>query len=408
MNSEVNKCLGCPMPQCEKGCPLHNHIRDFIKAYKEGDPNKARAIIALENPFPYLTSRICAFKDQCEGNCIKNKINDPIKVQKIERELSAIDLKLVKKPANFKKVAVIGAGASGMAISKLLALEGFSVTLFDKEDFSGGTLQTGIPAFRLERKYILKAIVELEELGVNFSLGQNLNAANVISLKKEYDRIVIATGTMATNKMNIKGEENSLDGLRLLYDLNILHKEAEYKKYQKALVVGGGNVALDCALSLKRIIKDVSIIYRRSIKEMPANKEEVAEAIAQGIELIELNNPVKVDKDGVMAIKMVLGEKDASGRASFHPVANSEHFIKADLVVMAIGQKVKTEDLEGFTLDNKGRLAVSDNYETSINGIYACGDVVNGPSNVANAFQSAKECFKGIMESYTCLRSRNT
>ena len=295
-----------------------------------------------------------------------------------------------------------------MAISKLLALEGFSVTLFDKEDFSGGTLQTGIPAFRLERKYILKAIVELEELGVNFSLGQNLNAAKIISLKKEYDRIVIATGTMATNKMNIKGEENSLDGLRLLYDLNILHKEAEYKKHQKALVVGGGNVALDCALSLKRIIKDVSIIYRRSIKEMPANKEEVAEAIAQGIELIELNNPVKVDKDGVMAIKMVLGEKDASGRASFHPVANSEHFIKADLVVMAIGQRVKAEDFEGFTLDNKGRLAVSDNYETSINGIYACGDVVNGPSNVANAFQSAKECFKGIMESYACLRSRNT
>ena len=174
------------------------------------------------------------------------------------------------------------------------------------------------------------------------------------------------------------------------------------------MVVGGGNVALDCALSLKRIIKDVSIIYRRSIKEMPANKEEVAEAIAQGIELIELNNPVKVDKDGVMAIKMELGEKDASGRASFHPVANSEHFVKADLVVMAIGQRVKAEDLEGFTLDNKGRLAVSDNYETSINGIYACGDVVNGPSNVANAFQSAKECFKGIMESYACLKSRNT
>ncbi len=398
MLNEAKKCLACLKPFCESGCPLHNHIRDFIQAYKAGDILTARQIVAKENPFPYLTSRICAFEKQCRGHCVKNHQNDPVHVGLIERSIAEYDLPWQTKADNGKKIAVIGSGVAGLTIAKLALIEGYKVDIYDREKFAGGTVLTGIPEYRLDRKYVLKAVNEIKELGGKFILGQSFFAEMLDRYLTEYDRVVLSLGTMAANRMGIVNEEKAADGLKVLYDLNILNKAEKYRGYRKIHVVGGGNVALDCARSLKRIADEVTIVYRRTRQQMPANESEIIEALSEGVKIMELTNPYEVRDDGFYADQMVLGETDASGRPAFKKVEGSGHFVPSDLLVMAIGQKVKTADLNGIQLDQRQRIAVNDHYETSIKRVYACGDCVSGASNVASAIQSAKECFKGMTE----------
>lgn len=398
MLNEANKCLACLKPFCESGCPLHNHIRDFIKAYKEGDFLTARQIVAKENPFPYLTSRICAYERQCMGHCVKNHQNDPVHVGLIELAIAEHDLPLKAKKRNGRKIAVIGSGVAGLTVAKLALIEGYEVDVYDREKFAGGTIMTGIPDYRLDRKYIDKAVGEIAALGGNYILGQKFSADVLEKYLTEYDKVVLALGTMSANRMGITNEEKAADGLKVLYDLNVLNDSAKYRSYRKIHVVGGGNVALDCARSLKRIVDEVTIVYRRSCQQMPANKTEITEALSEGVTIMELTNPYKLTDGGFFADRMALGETDASGRPSFIRIEGSSHFVASDLLVMAIGQKVKTEDINGIELDQRQHIAVNDRYETSIKRVYACGDCVSGASNAANAIQSAKACFRGMME----------
>ena len=400
----VNECLGCKLPFCEKGCPLHNDIRDFIKALKENDINLAKAILYNKNPFPYICSRVCAHEKQCRGNCVKNRLGKAVDVPMIEKYLSEETYEMSKAETNGLKIAIIGSGIGSLALAKLLSLNGCAVDIYERENYIGGTILSGIPAYRLERKYITRAIDEVKALGVNFFLNTDIlkNEGIKALFAKGYDKVVLAIGAMKSNHMGIKNEEYTCDGLKLLHDFNILNQGDKYRNYQRAIVVGGGNVAMDCARSLKRVMGDVSIIYRRSIKEMPANAVEIKEAIAEGVKIIELANPKEVVYEGkvvgVKAIKMELGEVDDSGRASFKEIPNSEEIIPCDLLVMAIGQKIENELADVVEYNERGRIAINDKHMTSYPNVYAIGDCVLGPSSVAHTINDAKECFKCIME----------
>lgn len=392
----ADKCLGCLKPSCEIACPLHNRIRDFILEVKKGDIIKAREILDETSPFPYICSNICDYNRQCFGNCIRNKMNDPVYVYEIEKEIAKIDIDYKIKPSNNQKIAIIGSGVGGLSIAKLLRIDGFDVDIYEKENFIGGTVKSGIPSFRLDPKLLEKMINEVRDLGVNFILNQTYpNDFDIKSLKvKGYHKIIFACGAMKSNKARVINGEYAIDGLKFLYDLNINHHHNNYKKYNKAFIVGGGNVAMDCAFSLKRIIDDVTIIYRRSISEMPANKDEIEDAIKLGIKIVELKNPKElvIENDKLIGFKaevLKLGEKDQSGRASFSVIEGLEEYYEADILINAIGQKVDISDNE-LTLTPWGTIDIDDEFKTNINDVYAIGDVTSGPSNVARVMYDAK------------------
>ena len=406
MRELAKQCLSCKNPFCEKGCPLHNHIRDFIACVKNEEFLKAREIIDIENPFPYICSRVCAFEKQCVGNCIKNRMGKPVPVYMIERELSEIELTYTKKAMRETKIAIIGGGIVGLVAAKLLLIEGFEVHLFEKENYLGGTMISGIPAYRLDRKYVDRAIKEVIDLGLNVHYNISMpEDIDIAKLKADgFDKIILGLGAMGSNMMGIENEEYAVDGLKLLYDLNVLNDVDKYRVYKNAVVVGGGNVAMDCARSLAHHLEHVTIIYRRSINEMPANKVEIDEACEEGVSLFELHNPTRVLVEdncvkGIEAVTMQLGEKDESGRASFSAIKGSETNYDFDLVVMAIGQKVLAKIDDNLELDRRGRVIINEQYETSIKDVYSAGDCVIGPSSISHAIQSAKEMVNAILES---------
>lgn len=392
----IKECLSCPNPLCEKGCPVGNKIRDFIKALKEDDLNEAQDILYRENPYPQITCRVCAYEKQCEGHCVKHFKGQPVLVHEIEKYISDnSEYKYQIKESNGRKIAIIGAGIASLSLAKLLLIDGYSVDIYEREKFIGGAIETGIPPFRFDHSFLKNIYDELIEFKANFYFNTVIpKDIDIKDLLKRYDRVVIATGARKENKMNIEGEEYSLSGLKVLYDLNVLNRHKDYA-YGKALVVGGGNVAIDVARSLKRIVKDVTIIYRRSEKEMPANLSEITEAKKDGIVLNTLSNPTKIVKnsDGsleVSLVKMELGEKDASGRASVTVKEDSEYTVSTDLIVMAIGQKYLPlyEDMK------------IDNHITSYDRVYAVGDANIGPSTVSHCIGDAKKLKELIDSSF--------
>lgn len=389
----VKECLSCPNPLCEKGCPVGNKIRDFIKALKEDDLNKAGEILYGENPFPAITSRVCAYEKQCEGHCVKHFKGQAVVVHEIEKYISdRIKDKYTVKAYNGRKIAIVGAGISALALSKLLAIDGYSIDIYEKEDFIGGAIATGIPEFRFKHEYLNDIYEELLNLGINFKFHRELGRdIDIHDLMNYYDRVVIATGASLENNLRIEGEDLAVSGLNLLYDLNILNKQKEYA-CKSAMVVGGGNVAIDVARSLKRFIPEVTIVYRRSEKEMPANLSEIELCKKEDINFSFQTSPVKIEarEDGydVTLIKMELGDKDESGRASFKAIANSEYHAHSDLIVACIGQKFKKiySDMEVYK------------YETSYPNVYIVGDANIGASTVSHCIGDAKK-LKTIIDS---------
>lgn len=392
-------CLSCSNPFCEKHCPLHNRISDIIKEIKKGDYLKAREILDETSPFPYICSRVCNYEKQCYGNCVKNCMNTPVKVYEIEKILSEIELTHVVKKKNGIRIAIIGAGVSGLAMAKILSIKGYEVHVFEKENFIGGTIYTGIPEYRLDRSYIKRIEDEMQDLNVNIHLNTKYpKDIDIQRLKDEgYEKIIFAIGNTVSNRMNLENDKHALNGLDVLYDLNVCHKQSDYSKYDSALVVGGGNVAFDCARSLKRIIEKVTIVYRRSIKEMPANRDEIDAALNEGVIIKELVNPCRIDVEGdhycVKCQKMRLNGIGDDGRSLFEVIEDDYEYLDTGLFVMVIGQKTEKYD-DGLTRDRSNNILTDDLYGTDIDGVYAIGDCVSGPSNVAQAIYNARRCIE--------------
>jgi len=409
---EANRCLQCPNPLCETGCPVGIKIKDFIKEIKGKNFKKAAEIIKQDNYLPAVCGRVCPQETQCEAKCIMK--NTPIAIGHLERFAADYEEKTettIEK--NNKKVAIIGSGPAGLTCAGELAKAGFEVSIYEAFHKPGGVLVFGIPSFRLPRKTVNKEIDYIKELGVkivtNYVIGRTLSMKD---LQKDFDAIFVSTGAGLPHFLGIPGE--NLNGVltanEYLSRVNLMdaNKFPEYKTPVKVgkhtVVIGGGNVAMDAARVAKRLGSKVTIVYRRTQNEMPARDEEIKHAIEEGIDITELTQPIEITGEkivqGIKCIKMQLGEKDESGRCSVSKIENSEFEMECDVIIASVGQGLnplflRTTDIER---GKKGVVIVNDNLETSIPCVYAGGDVVSGASTVINAMRDGKKAAKAIIE----------
>lgn len=301
---------------------------------------------------------------------------------------------------NKHKIAIIGAGPAGYTLAQeLVKLNDYQIDIFDKEASIGGAIYTGIPQYRMPKTFLDKAYTGLVDAGVTFHFNTNIDAEKYAQLKKEYDRVVVAIGAQVENTFGFETGNGLYAGLTLLYDLNIHQNAENYKKYHHAIVWGGGNVAMDCARSLIRIIDKVTVVYRRSEEEMPASKGEIRDARNEGVQFNFLENIKEILHDengqvtGAKVVRMELGEPDESGRRSTHEVVGSDYEEKADLIVMAIGQKVDFTVLDAALTYGEGHLSTEEN-------VYIIGDAKTGPKTIGSAVLEGKALAKEIAESF--------
>lgn len=289
-----------------------------------------------------------------------------------------------------KKIAVIGAGPAGYTAAQELSKNGYTVDIYDKEDRLGGAIYTGIPEYRMSKIFLDKVFASMkEDKNITFHFNTKIDCERFEGLRKNYDKVLVATGAQIENTYGFEPGNGLYAGLTLLYDLNIRGNHEYYKKYKKAMVWGGGNVAMDCARSLVRIIDDVSVVYRRSEEEITANKSEIRDARNENVKFNFLCNVKRVLRDksdavtGAQLIRQELGEPDASGRRSPQSVPGSEFNIDADIIVMAIGQKV---DLSELAED----LKITENYRTTLENVFIAGDANVGPATIGKALMEGR------------------
>lgn len=394
----ANYCLSCPVPRCQTGCPTGNHIRDFIKAMKTNDLDLAAKTLYEQNPYPELTSRLCDCARQCQGHCVRGIKGEPVQIQQIERFISDNSQRpwtIAEKTG--KSAGIVGSGPAALAAARDLIQVGWTVDIYEKQDQAGGAIYTGIPAYRFDHSYVTNIVQELCNHGVVFhyhtTVGKDITLPE---LQEKHDAVLLAIGAEVENTYGLSGIGCEA-GLSLLYHLNVEHKQEEYaKKYHGAVVWGGGNVAMDCARSLRRILPEVTVIYRRSRKEMPANAEEIDEAIQEGVTFGFLENikELRLDEDGKVVgahcIKMHLGEPDESGRRRPIETEGSDYEIKCELVVPAIGQKVDLTAVEPS-------LVKGETHRSNLKKVYVCGDAYLGPKTVAAAIHDGREAAKEIL-----------
>lgn len=416
INEKANYCLNCKIKPCSlKGCPLENQIPDFIKELKEGDIEKAYKIISQTTVLPGVCGRICPHKKQCQGSCIRGIKSEAVSIGEMEAYifdkamekgqtlLDCYKEEIEKHPENKnKKVAIIGGGPAGLTASAFLAKEGFNVTIYEKYDYLGGLLMHGIPEFRLPKQIVKQTVKNILDLGIevkyNQELGKNITLAQ---LEKEYDAIFLSVGANASCKMGVEGEDiKGIFGGNELLEYN-LHPNYDGKT---AIVVGGGNVAMDCARTIKKLgAKEVKVVYRRSREQMPAEDKEIEEAIKEEIEFLFQNNIVKINGqekvESVELIKTELVKKEGETRLVPVNIENSNYQIKADYVVMALGSHSADFVANlGLELDKWGNVKINEHYQTSNPKIYAGGDLAGIKGTVAWAAKSGREAAKEIIE----------
>ena len=414
---KANYCLNCKVKPCSvKGCPLHNEIPDFIKEVKEGNFSKAYKILCKTTVLQGVCGRICPHMKQCQGSCVRGIKGEPVAIGELEafvfdkamEEGNSLlkvwkeEIEKNKEVLGNKKVAIIGGGPAGLTSAAFLAKEGVNVTIYEKYDFLGGLLMYGIPEFRLDKKIVEKTVQNILDLGINVEYGKELGKnLNLNELEEEYDAIFLSFGANCSSKMGVEGEY-----LKGVYGGNELLEYNMHPNYEGKTVVvaGGGNVAMDCARTIKRSgAKEVKVVYRRAREQMPAEDKEVEDAINEGIEFLFQNNIVKIlgneNVEKLELIKTKLVQKEGDTRLSPVNVENSNYIIDADYVVMALGSTPATfvKDL-GLSLNKWGNIEVNSNYETSNPKIYAGGDLAGVRGTVAWAAYSGREAAKKIVE----------
>ena len=421
--AEASRCLNCANPRCVLGCPVNIQIPKFIQAIKENKMESAASIIEESNSFPGICGRVCPQEKQCEAMCIKGFRGDAISIGSLERYVAdwALENKLndtTHAISNGKRVAIIGSGPSGLACASVLAFHGCEVTIYEALHKAGGVLAYGIPEFRLPKRILQEEIDKLKKMGVNFVFNTLIGATISFSeLKKTNDAIYVATGAGLPKFMGIKNEmaKGVFSANEILTRINLMKSFEHDAKtpiyaYKKCLVVGGGNVAMDAARSIKRMGGEVSIVYRRSLDELPARREEVLHAYEEGIEFNYLVNPLEVDVDGeghVLGLRVAKMELIDEGgkRKSVREIPDSSYVIPGDMVIMAIGTNAnplirKNIDLE---CDDKG-LIIVDGTKTSDVAVFAGGDAVTGAATVILAMEAGKKAgleigkYLGIMD----------
>lgn len=427
IKEKVNYCLNCKIKPCSlKGCPLENNIPNFIKAVKEEKYKKAYEILSKTTVLPGICGKICPHMKQCQGNCVRGIKGEPVNIGDIEnfifekaeeenyslkeamQETEGTDTSKkeetsqnIKKISN-KKVAIIGGGPAGLTCAAFLAKDGVNVTIYEKYNYLGGLLVHGIPEFRLPKTRVQETVKRILDLGINVEynkeLGKNLNLEE---LEKEYDAIFISIGANKSVKMGVKGEE-----LKGVYGGNELLEYNMHPDYanKTVSVIGGGNVAMDCARTIKKLgAKEVNVIYRRAEEQMPAEKKEIAEAKEEGIKFLFQNNIVEIKGNNkvekIELIKTELVQKEGETRLVPVNIEESNYEIKTDYVVMALGSNVSDEVLDlGLTLNKWGNVIIDEKYKTSNSKIFAGGDLAGCKGTVAWAARSGRDAAESIKE----------
>ena len=430
---EAARCLNCKNSPCVAGCPVNIQIPDFIAQIKKGDYEEAYRIITRSSSLPAVCGRVCPQETQCESQCTlhtRAKM-DPVGIGRLERFVADWHNAHVQEKAqapapNGHRVAVIGAGPSGLTCAGDLAKQGFAVTVFEALHTAGGVLVYGIPEFRLPKAIVAREVETLRELGVeiqtNVVIGKTLTVDELF--EEGYEAVFIGSGAGLPNFMNIPGE-----ALKGVYSANeFLTRSNLMKAYLddpqtpimkggKVAVVGGGNVAMDAARTALRLgAEKVYIIYRRSMEELPARREEVEHAEEEGIDFRLLCNPVEIlgfenpenPRDpkngfvtGIRCVKMELGEPDQSGRRRPVEIPGSEFELPVDAVVMAIGTSPNPlikKTTEGLEVNRRGGIVIDETGLTSRAGVYAGGDAVTGAATVISAMGAGKLAAKSIRE----------
>ena len=414
MNEKIQKyteyCLNCPVKPCSnKGCPLNNDIPTFIKLVKEGKIEEAYKILSITTVLGSICGRICPHLKQCEGSCVRGIKGEPVQIGEIEAFIFDEALKNewyknIEKTSEMRgrKIAVVGSGPSGLTCASFLARSGAEVTIFEKYNKLGGILRHGIPNFRLEKNILDRTIEAILDIGIkveyNKELGKNLSLED---LEKEFDVIFLGFGANIPSKMNIEGE--NLEGV---YGGNSLLETGNHPSYKgkKVAVIGGGNVAMDCARTINKLGADkVYVIYRRAEKQMPAEGKEIEDAKKEGIEFLFQNNIVKILGDEkvkkIECIKTKLIKKEGETREVPVNIEGSNYKMDIDYVVMAVGSSPEKELLEklGLQLNKWGYIEVNEKRQTSKEKIYAGGDLTGDKGTVAWAARAGREAANEII-----------
>ena len=409
IEEKVNHCLNCAIKPCSNnGCPLGNDIPSFIKAVKEEKYKEAYEILSETTVLQAICGRICPHTKQCEGSCVRGIKSNPVHIGELEALVGDIAIREKYKIAepnkvnSNKKIAIIGGGPAGLTASAFLLKEGYSVTIYEKYNYLGGLLVHGIPEFRLPKLIVKETIQKIIDLGLqvqyNKELGKNLF---IEDLEKEYDAIFFAFGANVTTKMGVEGE--NLEGV---YGGNQLLEKQSHPDYnnKKVAVVGGGNVAMDCARTIKKMgAQEVKIIYRREEEQMPAETKEIQEAKEEGIEFLFKNNIVKILGDKkvkrVELIKTELVQKDGETRKVPVNIENSNYIIDVDYIIMALGSMPEefVRNL-GLELNKWGYIKIDEKNRTSNPKIFAGGDIAGAKGTVAWAARSGRDAANSIIE----------
>lgn len=429
---EALRCLSCKNMPCVSGCPVNIHIPEFIAKIKEGDFEGAYEVISRTSSLPAVCGRVCPQETQCESKCVRGIKGEPVGIGRLERFVADwhnahSDAVPKCAPDNGHRVAVVGSGPSGLTCAGDLAKKGYKVTVFEALHTAGGVLVYGIPEFRLPKSIVSKEVENLSSMGVdietNMVVGKTLTIDEIFDMG--YEAVFIGSGAGLPNFMGIPGEE-----LKGVYSANeFLTRSNLMKAYKddpvtpimkggKVAVVGGGNVAMDAARTALRLgAEKVYIVYRRSLDELPARKEEVEHAMEEGIEFKLLNNPVEIlgynnpdDRrdpkngfvTGMKCIKMELGEPDERGRRRPIPIEGSEFVLDVDTVVISIGTSPNPlikSTTKGLDVNKRGGIIIEEaTGATTKEGVYAGGDAVTGAATVISAMGAGKLAAKSIDE----------
>jgi len=422
--AEASRCITCPNPQCVKGCPVELDIPAFIKLIKEKKYDEAIRKIKEKNSLPAICGRVCPQEEQCQKFCVMGKKGEPVSIGRLERFVADLELqKGVTVPpvsnSTGKKVAIIGAGPAGLTAAADLAKLGYKVVIFEALHLPGGVLVYGIPEFRLPKRIVQAEVDYIQKLGVEIRTDAMIGRLFTIDelFKKGFDAVFIGTGAGLPQFMHIPGE--NLGGIysanEFLIRVNLMKSylfpdfDTPIRVGKHVAVIGGGNVAMDSARSALRLgAEQVCIVYRRSREEMPARLEEILNAEEEGIICKFLAAPFRFLGDeggwvkGMECIAMELGEPDESGRRRPVPIKGSEFVMDVDTVIVAIGRTsnpIIQRTTKGLETTKWGTIVVNEETgKTSLEGVYAGGDIVTGEATVISAMGAGKKAARSIHE----------
>lgn len=415
---EAHRCVQCKNQPCVHGCPVSVRIPEFIHKVVEGDLDKAYEIISSTNNLPAICGRVCPQENQCEGVCTRGRNGEAVGIGRLERFVADYHMnKEYKKPVEVtgqnKKVAIVGSGPSGLSCAADLAKLGYKVVMFEAFHTAGGVLMYGIPEFRLPKTLVQKELKNVIGLGVKLQSNTIIGRTKTINelFEEGFEAVYVSTGAGLPKFLGIEGE--NLNGVysanEFLTRMNLM-KAYKFPEYdtpvhigKKVCVVGGGNVAMDAARSAKRMGADVTVVYRRSFEEMPARAEESHHAKEEGINFMNLHNPVEIEGENgwVKKVKlevMELGEEDASGRRRPVPTGKYEE-VDFDSVIISIGQSPNPlikQTNDDINTESWGGIIIDDSTMTSKDGVFAGGDAVSGAATVILAMGAGKKAAENI------------